>query len=57
MTYNFDPDAWRDMEIRHLERLRRSEKITETEFRQNLEALDRRHGDMWDQLDGTYQIP
>jgi hypothetical protein len=56
MTYNFDPDTWYDMEIGHLERLRQSGKITESEFRRLLEALDRRHGDMWHRLDGTYQI-
>jgi hypothetical protein len=56
MTYNFDPDTWYDMEIGYLERLRQSGKITESEFRRLLETLDRRHGDMWHRLDGTYQI-
>lgn len=56
MTYNFDPDKWYDIEINHLDLLRRSGKITETEFRQFLEALDRQHDAMWNRLDGTYQI-
>jgi hypothetical protein len=56
MTYNFDPDRWYDIEFGHLELLRQSGKITETEFRQFLEALDSQHGDMWNRLNGTYQI-
>jgi len=57
MTYNFDPDRWYDIELGHLDLLRQSGKITESEFKRSLEELDRRHNDMWNRLDGTYAIP
>ncbi len=56
MTYNFDPDRWYDIELGCLDQLRQSGKITEPEFRQSLEELDRRHDDMWNRLDGTYTL-
>lgn len=56
MTYNFDPDRWYENELDFLEFRLQSEIITEPEFIQCLEELDRRHGDMWNRLDGTYQI-
>ena len=56
MTYNFDPDRWYDIEIRHLEMLHQSGKITESEFKQSLEELDKRYQDMWNRLDGTYRL-
>jgi hypothetical protein len=56
MTYNFDPDRWYDIEIGYLELLRQSGKITESEFKQSLEELDKRHQVMWNRLDGTYRL-
>jgi len=57
MTYNFDPDRWYENELYFLEFRYQSGKITEPEFMQFLEELDRQHGEMWNRLDGTYQMP
>jgi hypothetical protein len=57
MTYNFDPDKWYENEVAFLENSYRSGKISEREYKEALEKLDKRHGDMWRRLDGTYQIP
>ena len=56
MTYNFDPDRWYENELDFLEFRHQSGKITEPEFIQSLEELDRQHSDMWNRLDGTYQM-
>jgi hypothetical protein len=56
MTYNFDPDRWYENELYFLEFRYQSGKISEPEFMQFLEELDRQHSDMWSRLDGTYQI-
>ena len=57
MTYNFDPDKWYENEVAFLENSCKSGKISEPEYKKALEELGKRHGDMWDRLDGTYQIP
>ena len=57
MTYNFDPDRWYENELDFLEFRHQSGKITEPEFIQSLEELDRQHSDMWNRLDGTYRLP
>ena len=57
MTYNFDPDRWYENELYFLEFRYQSGKITKPEFMQFLEELDRHHGEMWNRLDGTYQMP
>ena len=57
MTYNFDPDKWYENETAFLENNYKSGKISEQEYKASLEALDKRHEEMWSRLDGTYQIP
>ncbi len=57
MTYNFDPDKWYEMQKTSIEARYRSGFLSKTEFDEAMEELDRRYGDMWDKLDGTYEIP
>ena len=57
MTYNFDPDKWYENEVTFFENSYKSGKISEQEYKESLEELGKRHGDMWHRLDGTYQIP
>jgi hypothetical protein len=57
MTYNFDPDNWYENEFAFLENSYKSGKISEQEYEASLEALGKRHEEMWRRLDGSYQIP
>jgi hypothetical protein len=57
LTYNFDPDQWYENQKALLEERLRSGAIKEEEFKESLEALDRKLEEMWRRLDGTYQIP
>ena len=57
MTYNFDPDKWYENEVAFLENRYKCGKISKSEYKKALEELGKRHSDMWDRLDGTYQIP
>ena len=57
MTYNFDPDKWLENEIAFLENSLKSGKISDQEYEAALEELNKRHEEMWNRLDGTYQLP
>ena len=57
MTYNFDPDRWYENERVFLEHRQSRGEITEKEFREGLDRLDKKYSDMWARLDGSYQIP
>ena len=57
MTYNFDADRWYENEYRALEVRFKAGKMTRREFEAALDDLDRRHEEMLDRLDGTYQLP
>ena len=56
MTYNFDPDKWYENELLILKSKFKSGEITEQELIKALQNLNKRHEDMWNRLDGTYQI-
>ncbi len=57
MTYNFDPDKWYENEIEFFENSYKSGEISEKEYEESLEKLNKRHEEMWSRLDGTYQLP
>ena len=57
MTYNFDPDQWYQNELAALQHKAKVGKLTRKQYESELAALDKRHADMWDRLDGSYQIP
>ena len=57
MTYNFDPDRWYDNERAALEADRRTLNWSDERYEAALEDLNRRHEEMLQRLDGTYQIP
>ncbi len=57
MTYNFDPDKWYDNELAFLRLKLESGQMAVQAFQDAVDALDRRHEQMWRRLDGTYQIP
>jgi hypothetical protein len=56
MTYNFDPDKWYENELVYLESRLKSGKISKEEFRRATEKLEKKYQDIWDRLDGSYQI-
>ena len=57
MTYNFDPERWYDNERAAIEADRRTQNWSDKRYEAALEDLDRRHEEMLQRLDGTYQIP
>ncbi|MBT3386687.1 MAG: hypothetical protein HN417_02005 [Desulfobacula sp.] len=56
MTYNFDPDKWYDNELFLIELKLKTGEITQNEFDKESEILDKKHEEIWNRLDGTYQI-
>jgi DICT domain-containing protein len=56
MTYNFDPDKWYDDEWHILRTKLKQGRLTREEYNRALADLDRRLADMWNRLDGTYQV-
>ncbi len=56
MTYNFDPEKWYDNEFYLLQLKRRQGKLDQEEYEQALTDLDRRMDEMWQRLDGAYQV-
>jgi hypothetical protein len=56
MTYNFDPDKWYDNELYLIQLNLKTGKITQDEYDEAAEILDKRLEEMWERLDGSYQI-
>ena len=56
MTYNFDPDKWYDNELFLIQSKLKTGKITQNEYDNAVEILDKKLEGMWERLDGTYQI-
>ena len=56
MTYNFDPDKWFDNELFLIKLKLKTGEITQNEFDKESEILDKKHEEIWNRLDGTYQI-
>ncbi len=56
MTYNFDPDRWYENERNAIEEEHRSGKKSARQTNDAIDDLQRRHDEMMDRLDGTYQI-
>jgi hypothetical protein len=56
MTYNFDPDKWYDNELFLIQAKLKISEITQNEYDEAIEILDKKHEEMWKRLDGTYQI-
>jgi hypothetical protein len=57
LTYNFDPDEWHDRERETLEARFRAGELTREEMDAALEKVEERYQEMWDRLDGSYQLP
>jgi len=56
MTYNFDPDKWYDNELFLIQSQLKTDKIMQNEYDEAVEILDKKLAEMWQRLDGTYQI-
>jgi hypothetical protein len=56
MTYNFDPDKWYDNELYLIQSQLKTDQITQNEYDEAVEILDKKLEEMWDRLDGTYHI-
>lgn len=57
MTYNFDPDRWREDQLARLELEHRSGRLTSAEYDAALADVERRYESMLTRLDASYQIP
>ena len=56
MTYNFDPEKWFESELAYLEARKKTGKMSREEYRHAIEKLEKRYEDIWNRLDGSYQI-
>lgn len=56
MTYNFDPDKWYDIEFVILKTRLEKKEFSPEEFDLAVQALEQKHEEMWNRLNGTYQI-
>ena len=56
MTYNFDPDQWYENELAFIQSKYARGKLTKAEYEEAAKQLDKKHEEMWKQLDGSYQI-
>lgn len=56
MTYNFDPDKWYDNELFSIQAKLNNREINTEEYEKAVEILDKNLADMWQRLDGSYQI-
>jgi len=56
MTYNFDPDKWYDNELFLIQKKLKNSGITQNEYDEAGEILDKKLEAMWTRLDGSYQI-
>jgi hypothetical protein len=57
MTYNFDPERWYDNERDAIERAHRAGRLDRAAYEAALDRLQQRFDDLWDRLDGSYQLP
>lgn len=56
MTYNFDPDHWYEIELKALQRELKENRITPEQMETKMALLEKRHAEMWERLDGAYQV-
>ena len=57
MTYNFDPERWREMQRAAILARRDRGELTPGQAEAALEELEQRYEEMAARLDGTYQLP
>ena len=56
MTYNFDPDKWYENEFFMIQTKLKKDELTQEEYDLAVSDLDQKMEEMWQRLDGTYQI-
>ncbi len=56
MTYNFDPDKWYENEFFMIQIKLKKDELTQEEYDLAVSDLDQKMEEMWQRLDGTYQI-
>lgn len=56
MTYNFDPEQWYDNERAFLDHQYQSGEMSAKAYRAALKTLEKKLGEMWTRLDGSYQV-
>jgi hypothetical protein len=57
MTYNFDPDRWYDNQLFVINSKYKSGQMTKPEYEKAIIELDEKYTNMWERLDGSYQLP
>ena len=56
MTYNFDPERWYDNERAFLDQQYQSGEMSAKAYRGALKTLEKKLGEMWTRLDGSYKV-
>ncbi len=56
MTYNFDPDKWYDNELFLIQSKFKNDAMSQKEYDEAVEILDKKLEEMWERLNGSYQI-
>jgi hypothetical protein len=56
MTYNFDPDKWYDNELFLIQSKLNKKEMSQDEYDNAVNLLDKKHAEMWQRLDGSYQV-
>ena len=56
MTYNFDPDNWYADELFLIHSKLKTGEINQNEYDEAVEILDKKLDEMWERLDGSYQV-
>ena len=57
MTYNFDPERWYANERDALEQAHHAGRLDRAAYEAALDRLQDKLDDLWDRLDGSYQLP
>lgn len=57
MTYNFDPERWREMHEAALRARHDRGELTADQLAQELAELDQRYEEMLARLDGSFTLP
>lgn len=56
MTYNFDPDKWHADELLMIQARMKKGEIDPKTYDRAVADLDQKLVQMWERLDGTYQV-
>jgi hypothetical protein len=56
MTYNFDPEAWRDRQLAVVQAKREKGELSGEDLEREVDEIERRYEEMLDRLDRSFEI-